>query len=501
MKSKKLLTVLLMTAALLMLSALSAFANSAQQSFVGTAANGAIITDKESPITVERERLVFDIPEFPEHYYSNAEQLSEYDAKVSAEYSFYNPADYSVKATLLFPFGTLPMYVDGVNYDSGEPVSVIDLSDYGVKINGEQTEITLRHTYSEKYTPFDYEQQLEYLSGRDAEKGILKREARVMRYEFEAENFPEGEDYLTFTVSIEADDGFQIIANPRYFMRDKTLITLGFSVRAGESFVLYTVGERQFELEDIDNWNGYLKGAIEERNRTSAKPKLKYATELTFGELAMSEYSESLGVSEQDWYNAFVAMLGEHGNSYSFVSASEARFDLTEDLMRWYEYEIELAPGERITNIVCAPIYPDYDTGYSPYIYRYTYLTSPARSFTEFGELEIIINTPYSIVESMTEILSENQKAVLQETDGGYRIVLSGLPDREIVFTLSESPSPVRENNGGGGMLIEMKIFIGVCAGIVVLTAAAVTTVVILRRKAKRSSPPQKTDESAENEE
>jgi len=43
------------------------------------------------------------VQEFPRNYYSTAEEFLAYTGHVTAEYTFYNPADYTVTATLVFP--------------------------------------------------------------------------------------------------------------------------------------------------------------------------------------------------------------------------------------------------------------------------------------------------------------------------------------------------------------------------------------------------------------
>ena len=39
---------------------------------------------------------------------------------------------------------------------------------------------------------------------------------------------------------------------------------------------------------------------------------------------------------------------------YGVVPGSEFQFDISNQLMRWYEYEIVLEPGEKIVNTVTA---------------------------------------------------------------------------------------------------------------------------------------------------
>ena len=92
------------------LLAVPASANSAQTQWRGTDATGAIVTENDCPLIVEHELLTFDIGQFPESYYREVSDYLAYSGRVTAEYTFYNPADYSVDATLVFPFGAIPDY-------------------------------------------------------------------------------------------------------------------------------------------------------------------------------------------------------------------------------------------------------------------------------------------------------------------------------------------------------------------------------------------------------
>ena len=87
-----------------------ALANSAQRYFEGVSPVGTMVTGEQSPIVVEREDLTFDLQEFPLDWYDELEKYLAYNGKVTAEYTFYNPTDYDVTATLVFPFGQTPDY-------------------------------------------------------------------------------------------------------------------------------------------------------------------------------------------------------------------------------------------------------------------------------------------------------------------------------------------------------------------------------------------------------
>lgn len=155
---------------------------------------------------------------------------------------------------------------------------------------------------------------------------------------------------------------------------------------------------------------------------------------LTLEELAFMEFDETKGISKTDWYNAFVDFLNEGEWDEGITGWGEYGYqpDFSMLLMRWYEYEITIAPGETIVNTVTAPIYPTIDAECNPPHYEYLYLLSPAKLWSDFGSLEIVINTPYYLV-------SEN-KELFEETDTGYVLKCEGLPDEELSFILSETP-------------------------------------------------------------
>ena len=124
----------------------SVFANSAQSQWEGTTSTGAIITDGTCPIIVEDELLTFDIQEFPEQYYRDIDEYLKYSGKVTAEYTFYNPADYTVNATLVFPFGAVPDYGFLRDDETEEIMWNADTEKYEITVNGESVSKELRHT-------------------------------------------------------------------------------------------------------------------------------------------------------------------------------------------------------------------------------------------------------------------------------------------------------------------------------------------------------------------
>ena len=126
-------------------------------------------------------------------------------------------------------------------------------------------------------------------------------------------------------------------------------------------------------------------------------------------------------------------------------------------------------------NTVTAPLYPAIDAGYTPSIYTYTYLLSPAKTWAQFGELKIVVNTQYYMTESNQGSFSETKK--------GYELTLSGLPEKELIFTLSESEHPRPPKLP---LLFKSVFLFAGYACFVLLGGGVIAAVLIIKRKKNR---------------
>jgi len=413
---------------IVLLTPMHVLANSAQTIWSGVASSGVIVEDEDCPLVVEKEVLTFDIPQFPLNYYQSIEAFIEYSATVTAEYTFYNPSDYTVTATLAFPFGNMPDY--GMILDrKGETwahETVEHTRQYGVQINGAAIDSVLRHTYAHPYDDFNLERDLPKLQVGFARDPFFTPDMTVTIYTYEASELTEDEGYAAFRIT-EDEDTRRIYPDEfNGFGRDGNQITYGLWIKNGEKISVTVVGE---PLSDEISWMIYKSGA--EKEKIQGAVSLINTESMTFHDFALMEYDQSSGILESDWYNAFVDEKNANRNL-------ETGMELSYNLMRWYEYEITLAPGERIINTVTAPIYPGIDARYEPPVYEYTYLLSPAQTWSEFGALDIIVNTPYYLI-------SSNQQK-FEATQTGYRTLLEGLPEGELRFSLSSAEDPQKES-------------------------------------------------------
>ena len=326
---------------------------------------------------VDKELLSFDVREFPKNYYNSTEEFLAYTGKVTAEYTFSNPADYAVTATLVFPFGNLPLYGEYI-YDSytGKHTAALETDRFGVAVNGKPIEATVRHTLKDRGTPFSLDTDMPRLADGYISDSFFRPELPVWVQQYSVEGIdPENQAATAAFVLREDPTKTRVLWEEKSGMAAlKDSIRMSGWAKTGDTFTVYIFGEPP---KDDIAWSLYENGACEKK--IDGNIKLKYSEQTTFRAFAFGEYDNSSGTSEVDWYNAQVAFLNagseewQQGGIYTEKSAFS--------LMRWYEYTLTLEPGQTLTNTVTAPLYPAIDAGYTPSIYTYTYLLSPAKTW------------------------------------------------------------------------------------------------------------------------
>lgn len=454
-----------------------ALANSAQTRWTGTNASGAIVTDLECPIVVEHELLTFDIGQFPESYYWDISEYLAYSGSVTAEYTFYNPSDYTVDATLVFPFGAIPDYGEVMHSELNGPLGYYDTEKYDITVNGVPIEKTLRHTLSYRGEQFELDEDMARLHDGFMDDPFYSPDMPVTQHIYLPSDVDE-ENYTVataaFVLSADASKTKVYVENMSggKLLDDGVLLTAW--VQAGEPFSLYVIGE---PLEQMPEWKFYENGTCDKEIKGTmvSVPVEPTAEPLTLKEFLLKEYDPDSGILDYDWYNAMLISLSHAEWKYGALSGVDVGFDISDNLMRWYEYEITVAPRERIVNTVSAPLYPGINGRYEPPIYDYTYLLSPAQTWAEFGSLDIIVNTPYYMTESALEGFEWNNP--------GYELHLTGLPEGELTFTLCAEKNPSVSRDGYAATIILL-----FCVPVIAVIAVIVITVIIVRTIRKKRS-------------
>lgn len=401
------------------------YANSAQTYWEGTNHTGVIQSETASPLVIKKEELTFTIDEFPSMYPDTVMEGLEYDAKVEAKYTMYNPSDMDIKVKMYFPFGEMQSYMYVYDYKEEKDDYAYDTSKYKITVNENEIEKRVRYTYKDRNDVFSLEKDLPKLADTYIEKEGITINTPVTKYVFKATLNETVDTYrLGYSVDWNAIENKKIpymVNGEKVNVRlnDLNLIVGSDGMKAEEEFTIYYIGDIQkdptFKIYKDEHYEEEIKGEVE----------LIREEKMTFKDFAMLDYTR-VEIQEVDWYNAFVESMqfANHIQLYSILP-----FDKN-GLMRWYEYEIKIKAKETIEHVVNAPLYPGIDTTYETPMYSYTYLLTPASTFKEFNDLTIYIDTPYYLHDSSIEGFEKNED--------GYVLELDTLPNKDLNFMLNE---------------------------------------------------------------
>ncbi len=430
---------------------IKAEANSAQSHWEGVSATGAIVMDETCPIEVQHERLVLDLPTFPSNYYSTMEEFLAYDGKVTAEYTFYNPEDYTVKATLAFPFGRVPYYGNTYDPETGKYNAAADTEKYDVTVNGAPVEKEIRYTLAGYFEDFNIDKDLPQMRNEYVEDEFYTPLMPVTRYSYHISGIDEelGSVYAACTYKGDASKN-RIWVNTSGIKQVDDQLVFGSWVSNGAAITVYVIGE---PLKEDLEWTIYEHGTLKNEIPGCVVHSEKNQT-MTFEEFVYTcyfgEYQRQGEISQHDWYNAVVYSLNEClREEYGVITY--AKMNAQTEFMRWYQYELEIPPKSTVINAVTAPIYPSITTNYTSPLYGYTYLLSPAKTWRKFGKLDIEIHTPYYLIKD---------KDGFVKTDYGYALSLDGLPKEELEFTLSAEENPKSTRSSGCGLLFILMLMV-----------------------------------------
>lgn len=401
-------------------------ANSGPSWWEGTTASGLTVTGTQCPILVEQEQLTFELGQFPLEYYEDESAFVDYDGTVTAAYTFRNPTAADVTMELLFPFGVAPQYA---------PTGRMLPHSYAVTVNGEPVETVLRHSLS--WGEFDMAEDAARLQDDFMVHPFYTPELPVTKYIYQPTGVEWGRlDVLRAKLRLDTDpDRTKYILEPgNSYETAQDHALVGSALRRGETVAVYVLGQVP---EDPLEWTLYKGG-----EQIDGTMECVDTEQTTLKELLLSSWSADLGVSEIDWYHAAIDRMLRTECGYGYLEWSHLG-DLPQSLMGWYQYELTIPAGGTVVNTVTAPMYPDIHTGWDPPIYSYQYLLSPAKGWSDFGNLDIYVNTPFY----MTQCSQEG----FGKTDEGYVLHLTGLPEGELEFVLSRDKKPAKPGSHGMG--------------------------------------------------
>ena len=439
---------------------ISASANSGTPWWRGTTSTGVTFTGENCPLQVEKEILTFELKDFPKGY-GTVEEFLAYEGKVTAEYTFKNPTENEITARLAFPFGDEPDYAP-YRDENGNSVKDVDTAKYTVKINDEDAETELRHTYFDG--GFNFDKQAARIREGYAEDDFFKTDLPVYKYTFTATVQTNGVFYSV--AEIPLDTTKTKIASYSYLHDTKEgalSITWYHQTSASTSF--YVLGD-DIDTSEIQ-WKFYTEkykpsifGNNWQKVKVSGSAEFGAKEQSTFKEFALKERAEDSAISEKDYYNGVVDYYNNYFTAFLPANGGEA-FEYR--AMRWFVYDMTVAAGQSVKNTVTVPVYPTIHYAYTPNVYEYEYYLSPAAKWASFGEIEINIKTDYYITEGGSKF---------EKTEDGYKFTADSLPQGELEFSLCEVQNPKVNKSKFG-------IFIIVIIVVVLLVLLAILGVII----------------------
>ncbi len=428
---------------------------------------GSLSVERECPILVEKERLIFDLREFPKSQYKSQDEYLSYSGKVSAEYTLYNPTEDTIESTFLLPFGELPSYGEYFVEEKQEYIDYSDTEKYDILVNGNPVDKTLRHSLTTHR--WDFEQQdLQFLHNHYVEDDFYTQNMSVTQYTYVAKEV-DIESYdssvVTAAFSFDSSKTKVLVQN----LSDNTedgdeKICLEAVADTGKPYVITVIGE---PLERMPEWEFYKDADYTEK--INGVMELSNTKAYTFKEFVFLQYDDAKDVSEYDWYNSMLEYMDEFEGRDGVISLIHG-FDLFDNLMCWYEYKITIEPKERIINTVTVPVYPEIGECYKPPIYEYSYMLSPNKRWKEFGSLDIVIDTPYYMIES--------EKDGFEKTDSGYIKHFEELPEEDLYFSLCEKENPHKIYSSN-------QILLGLTVIMIMVVAVYILIKTLLRKKNK----------------
>lgn len=446
-----------------------AHANSAPKFWHGGTAADTLFTS-DCPLEVEHETLIFDVAEYPSNYYLTEAAFFDYSGKVTAEYTFYNPEDYFITATLMFPFGANPDYsYIGDKYIGGAALE----QKYKITLNGIDVEKSIRHSYYPYVSSdFDTKAQLKIISDGYIEHEFYSPDMTVTEYTYESSGIATNRDYSPYAafkldcddgktrVAMQWNNGSDTIDGDRYF---------GYFTNYSETNKIYAIGE---PFPEPLQWTVFEDGGC--NRKIDGDIILTSERTMTLEQFILDARDENSPVGATDYYNACIASLDmEKYDGCAYVGTIPKLSE--HEFMCWYEYQITVPANSHAVNTVSAPMYPDINGGYKPSVYGYKYYLSPAENWASFGTLDIIVNTPDYMVSSTLEFT---------RGEGCYTASFSSLPDSELMFYLCakdiEYPSRL-----GVKILTGVFVVVAIIILVPVITVAAVLITYAVQKKKK----------------
>lgn len=401
--------------------ATAALANSGPVYWKWYPSSDILTVDKDSPIEVTNENLIFDFSddeEFRSHH--------SYECKVTAEYEMVNPTNENLSIKMAFPF------IESIRYLSEESIKITaDREELPYEIYlGEIMRNSNRQDGTEEENYFEFEKII----------GSITDDI------YKADNFTEDEIGKLYSIDVEpsSDEGIEIVINLNFDNEKTKVLAAGFNgffreegntritawCRESEVLEIYVLGE-DADFSIFAYTDGTLKEKTDLFTYEISEKEIDVKTYL-LDYIRSHPYIDYNNVSDIQLYNLFAKVMDEQfSNNLGFSAADEVSTYGSSDRMIILVYDIEFPKNSSKTVSVSYKTLGTMDRRDTKEpLYTYDYILNPAENWKDFKNLNIKIippaESPY-VVESSIELNKEGNI---------YTASLRNLPEDDFEFTI-----------------------------------------------------------------
>ena len=395
-----------------------ALANSGPVYWQGYPASGVMSVMDNTPIYIQDEKLVFDFTDTDPHF--------TIDGKITATYDMVNPTNEKQLVKMAFPFvGRL---------DSLLPEDIVitaegNLLPYTVYVGDVVDSYGNSH---DKAVSFAFTNIVKTISDELYEAENFTDHEKGKLYIIEVK--PTTEQSINFAVDFEFDSEKTSVLTQgfnRYERNDKKTKIAAWCYNA-EVLEIFVLGE------DIDpKINAYTDGEL--KNQTDLLTYQISTREVETGQYLMEFIKSNSSINKHDiisdtqLYNLYAKSLDKHfaqNRGYAYGNDLVAQENYMRILTLVYAVEFQPDSSQEVSVSYKTSGTMDMRKTAKP-MYSFDYIFNPAKSWSDFKNLNIEIITPQE-----APYIAQSNIEFTRKEKNIYSATLAGLPEEDLSFTL-----------------------------------------------------------------
>lgn len=470
---KKKYLIFILSLILILLFNTIAYANSAPTYWIGFPSTGMMAVDKNTPIRVLEENLLFDFTEEVDNTYSPK-------AKVNATYEMENTSSEIISVEMAFPFI--------------QRFSELSLADINITADDEVIpyNVYLGDTVQESGYPFQQPKNIDYnidnilhsITEKKYMANNFSEDELGKLYKF---NVSSNDDNINFAVSFNFNrENTKIILNGfNRFERDdeNNYIRIASGVRGDTPTEVYVLGnDINFDIK------GYTNGSLEEETD-------KFECELITEEISVETYLKELADYYLKEYDSNDKMTHRNISEVQIYNLYAESLDTYLDKNLGVCTEDDIRSQTRLNRIITLVYKVDFPQNSTKEVnvsyktngtmdrrktvepqFTYDYILNPARNWKEFKNLNIKIITP-----TKTPYIIDSSLELKNVENNIYTAYLEELPQEDFSFTLYSKEKVTVSDRVHGYLNRTFGYFLPIVIGFVVIVVLIILIFVVIK--------------------